>query len=227
VNDDRQPDAAPASIVTANRPSEWALALTIVLAAGFAMMEYHRLWRGKGYSWLVANECAAIAGTVGIALALALGRLRSVRLLRLRRPLGISAVLAVTVHGLVSLFVLPQYDWAYFVSHWLPMLLGIAALAGLAALVALSYPWALRRMAPALWKRWQACSYILLAAALTHFVLLDKFDAWLNWFRTHDPPAPPGTLIPFAFGVLALGLKLSHVVVTHTAKVPAKAPASE
>lgn len=214
-----------ANIVMANRPSEWTLALTIILAIGFAMLEYHRLGRDKGYSWLVANECAAIAGTVGLAIALALGRLRSAGALRLRRPLGVTAVFAATIHGLVSLLVLPQYNWAYFMDHWLSMLLGIAALVGLIAIVAFSYPWALRRMGPALWKRWQACSYFLLAAVLAHFVLLGKFDAWLKWFRTHDKPLPPGTLIPFTLGVVALSLKLIHVAVS--ARVAAKVPAPE
>ncbi len=47
---------------------------------------------------------------------------------------------------------------------------------------------------------------------------------WVHWFRTFDQPVPPGTMVPFAFGVAAILLKAVDLIVAKRKSSPAERP---
>lgn len=212
-DEDQTASTAPSPIIMANTCGEWLLAFAFCALVWWFMLAYHDWWRGKPYSLATANEAFALAGVYGLSLSLSLGPLRRLsgglpRAIRLRRPLGLCAGLCAAIHALLTLLVMnDKYDWAYYSKHWDLLLLGSLALLLLSALCALSWPAALRRVGEERWRRVQAKGYLCLALVLVHFVVLGKFGKWVEWFRLHDQPAPPGTLPAFLVGVAPLVLK--------------------
>ena len=174
---------------------------------------YHHM-RGRAYDLFSFNKSLAIAQIVGLCLAVAMGPLsrfmgRLGRLVRFRRPICILAVVSLIAHGVISFFLLPRhFPWSYYASHPCSTILGLTALTGLVMLWGLSYPVAYNAIGPRAWKWLQLLTYPLLAAGVTHFVLLDKFPNWLKWFRTLEPALPPGTLLPFVLACLLVIIKL-------------------
>jgi hypothetical protein len=205
------PDPGP---TTAGHPFlEWTAALGTGALAFLVMWAYHDLGRGKPYSLATANEAAALAAVVALAVALArrsIARIRG-RLAERRGGPGMERALLATaglfalVHVGLTLGVLRErFDRAYLSDH--PALLGLGLLATglLAWLLLAGWP---SRDSPALRGQWADRSgQALLLVVLLHFMVLGKVERWLDWARTLDHPVPPGTLPVFVIGLVPLGL---------------------
>ena len=202
----------------ANSWREWLVAFGFCGLVWWFMLAYHDWWRGKPYSLATANEAFALAALYGLSFSLLLGPLHRLSgglpgAIRLRRPLGLWAALCAAVHALLTLLVMnDKYDWAYHCKHWDLLTLGILAMALLLVLCTLSWPAALRSVGEKRWRLAQRAGYLVVALVLLHFTVLGKSGKWVEWFRLHDQPAPPGTLPAFVVGLAALALKAFEVL---------------
>ncbi len=181
---------------------EWCTgAILCAVFFGF-MWAYHDWWRGKTYTCATANEACALAGLYGMALAYLFGPLfrlhcLDARVLRWRRPVGVTAVAFALTHMLLTFFPLSnKYGWSFFASHWVTLGLGIVAMLWLLLLAVLSFRQVAIRIAMESWRRIQQWGLILLPLVVVHYVVLGKIAKWAEWFGGKDPhPAPPGTLV--------------------------------
>lgn len=205
-------------IVIANKWWEWIISFGIYAGVFLLMIEYHS-WRAKPYSLFTTNKSLAIASALCICFALSLGPLYRLtgkfrKAIRLRRPLGLVAVLLVIVHVTISLLLLPQkFDLSYYAENWPSLASGAAALLGFLVLAAISFSRVLERLGLAKWKAIQSYGYVLLVLVLAHFVVLGTPANWLEWFITFNQPVPPGTLVPFVFGTAVILLKATELMI--------------
>jgi len=202
-------------IVVKNKPREWLLAVGIWMVIFCVMLEYHR-WRGKPYSLFTADKATAISSALLVCFALGLGPLYRItgglkRLIRMRRPLGMFAVVMMAPHMLMALFFLPhKFDLAFFLKHWLSFILGMSAFIGFVVVFAISFRRGIERLGRNKWKSLQRFSYVLLLVVLLHFMVLGKPVNWVRWFAPlfvgegPPKPVPPGTFVPFFFGMLVM-----------------------
>ncbi len=212
-----------APVVMVNRGWEWGIAIVLHAFFFFLMLEYHR-WRGRDYIeslpafLFVANKAMGIASLMSLSCAIAAGPLErllglSPRVVRMRRPVGVTGALGVIPHVIVSLFFLPKkFDWSYYVGRWGSAVLGLAALLGFIWLAAISWPWALDKFGPGRWRSWQRWGPWLLLVVFFHAVVLTgKLANWPDWFskigRPGNPPVPPGSVVIGLCTALALGLR--------------------
>jgi len=199
-------------IVMTNKPWEWVASLAICIAIFVFMLEYHR-WRAKPYSLFTANKAMAIASIVSIAFALSLGpiyrltaKFRS--LLRVRRPLGITGVTMAIIHVLLSLCILPKFNFDYYKKNFGVALVGMIAFTGFLVLMATSFRWALKKLGRMKWKTLQKFGYVLLILVLLHSIILTgKIWNWPKWFSQMKEPVPPGSFAIFVLCFPAVLLK--------------------
>lgn len=223
---DNRTDVGESPVVLNNRWTEWLGASVMLVVLVLLLWWYHHL-RGRPYQLFTLNKSLAIGQVVGLCLAVAAGPfLRLTGRMRgwitLRRPTCILAVAGLAAHGIISFWFLPkQFPWSYYTSHVASSIMGLAAIAGLLFLWALSYPAAWRLLGPRRWKSLQLLAYPILALGVTHFMLLDKFPNWIKWFKTFQPALPPGTMLPFAIACLLVAVKLVDLK-CHGQTFPAK-----
>ena len=199
-------------IVMDNRWWEWMFSFLVYAGAFLLMWEYHR-WRGRAYSLFTANKAVAITSSALFSFSLVLGPLHRLtgkffRTLRLRRPLGVTAAVFMVLHMLFSLFLVEKFNLTYYMEHWLSLVFGVTALIGFLMMWATSYKWALNRLGDDRWKKLQTLGYVFLALVILHTIAPGKLPNWILWFKTFNPPAPPGTMIPSAIVGLTILLKI-------------------
>ncbi|MFH0937809.1 MAG: ferric reductase-like transmembrane domain-containing protein [Planctomycetota bacterium] len=201
--------------------------------------EYY-FWRGKPLSLFSANKALAIAAVVLFCLSGVFGPLHRFfgglpRMVRLRRPFGIVAAFFALVHIGISLWLLASDEHliskktliGYLLTNWLSMICGLAATIGFGILWATSYTVTFQRFGPELWQKLHALTWVFLILVLLHFAVVGinfstnpygKISNWVKWFQERKPPLPPGTMIPFAIGMLALLLKAADCFFTRRRK---------
>ncbi|MHC4891545.1 MAG: ferric reductase-like transmembrane domain-containing protein [Planctomycetota bacterium] len=200
-----------------NKRWEWVFSVLVYAGVFLFMWEYHR-WRGRPYSLFTANKALAIASCLLLSFSLALGPLyrltgRFRQAIRIRRSLGVTAAVFIVLHVLVSLFLVGEFDLAYYMKYWLSSVFGATALIGFLMLWATSYKWALRKLGRGRWKALHATGYLFLAFVVLHILAHGKFPNWILWFRTFNQPVPPGTMVPSFFASVTILLKVIDRVV--------------
>jgi DMSO/TMAO reductase YedYZ heme-binding membrane subunit len=186
-----------------SRTGEWCLCVFLFVILFLVVLEYHR-WRSKPYSVFTANKAIAESSALLFCLALALGPINLLTgiystALRLRRFLGLTG----------AFFMVKEFDVAYYWGHWVAWVFGAMTFTGFLFLWTTSYPWALEHFGRDDWKRVHRAGYFFLAMIVLHIVSLGKVANWINWFKTHDQPVPPGTTIPSTAILLVLLLRLA------------------
>jgi hypothetical protein len=207
-------------VAVKNPVGEWLLAILFAAGSCWLVMAYHAWWRAKPYSWLTFNESLAHTAYYCLALAYVCGPLYRFGLLParavlVRRPFGIVGVVCAILHVGVTLGPLwGEFGWNYFlVQHWDLTALGVVCLALAVWMLQTSLGGAPQQMGVARWFRVQLLGLALLPLVLWHFMALGKVGKWLDWFHGVDTkPAPAGTLIIFAVGVLVIALRLVDAV---------------
>lgn len=193
------------------------LSFLIYVGVFLLMWEYHR-WRGRPYSLFTANKAIAIASSLLVSFSLALGPLSRLtgkfrKVIRLRRTLGVTAVLFVVLHVIVSLFLVEKFDLAYYSRYWLSVVFGAVTLIGFLLMLVTSYKWAVKRLGRNRWKHLHTAGHIFLAFIILHILSSGKFPNWILWLRTFNQPVPPGTVVPSFIVTLTILLKMAaHIV---------------
>lgn len=203
-------------ITVKNPGSHWFVALVFAVCSTWLVMAYHAWWRAKPYSWVTLNESLAHTAYYCLAIAYALGPLYRfgmwpARAVMLRRPFGIVGVICALLHVTVTLVPLwGEFGWSFLVvKHWDLTALGLICLAVAIWMLKTSLGNAVQRLGQARWVRVQSVGLVLLPLALWHFMVLGKIGKWLDWFHGVDTkPAPAGTLIIFAVGMILIALRL-------------------
>jgi hypothetical protein len=182
----------------------WTTVVVLLLALAAFLIGYHDWWRGKPPSLPVLSECLALAGIVGVALALALGpwrRLIGRGDLAWRRPLGVVGAALIAAHVAVQAVLLRSSSPpAWYLAHPLRALTG-----GIAFALVLALASTLPERRP----RLHAWGWVVLAAMLVHIELPVRMQGWLRWFATWNYPAPPSTMLWILLALAVLGLRLS------------------
>jgi DMSO/TMAO reductase YedYZ heme-binding membrane subunit len=205
--------AARKPIILKNRLKEWCFSILLFILFFLILWEYHR-WRSKPYSPFTANKATAISSALLFCLALSLGPVYRLTgwfsgALRLRRCLGLTGAIFMVIHVILSLFMVENFDWAFYWGHWLVWVFGAVTLTGFLFLWTTSYPWALEHIGRDDWKRIHRAGYLFLAMIVLHIAALGKPVNWLGWLENHDQPVPPGTTIPTAFIMATLLIRLA------------------
>ncbi|MFH1023665.1 MAG: hypothetical protein V1809_09790 [Planctomycetota bacterium] len=205
-------------VIFRNRWWEWLVSGIVVAGLFLFVWWYHHL-RGRSYDLFAANKSLAIGSFIAICLSLSLGSLRRLAglpevIFRLRRPLGVLAVVAVVLHSVISLFLLPaHFGWSFYGKKPVASLLGGAALVGLGLIAATSFKRMFERLGPVAWKRIHNLGYVLVGMIMIHYLLLGKPQNWVIWVMLHDQPVPPGTMLASVFGLAALLLETMDLAV--------------
>lgn len=202
-------------IIVRNSMLQWSISFVIYASLFMLMLEYHR-WRGKPYSLFTINKAIAIASSLLLSFSLALGPLCRLtgkvnKAIRLRRTLGITGVIFILLHILLSLFFVEKFDFSYYCKNWFSTIFGIAALIGFLLLWATSYKYALKQLGQNRWKHIQTSGYLFLTFAILHIVMLNKIPNWILWFKTFNQPVPPGTIIPSVIATVVILLKIADM----------------
>jgi DMSO/TMAO reductase YedYZ heme-binding membrane subunit len=160
------------------------------------------------------NETTAQGGFFGLCAALSLGPLYRFfprvfgALIGMRRTFGVSSALFVAAHVFIALVPLwSELGWTYIREHVLMVSLGFCAALIILVLGGLSFQCSLDRVGVERWRRLQKLGYLAVVLACAHFLVLGKFSGWVEWFRTLNHPAPPGTLPVCIVGAVPLVLK--------------------
>jgi DMSO/TMAO reductase YedYZ heme-binding membrane subunit len=212
----------PPRRVFKNSLSQWIISIAIYMAIFAFFMWYHEV-RGKDYSLWTTEKCTAIAASITIAMALAMGPLSRISQrvrawLPYRRTLGLVGGYAVLVHVVLVLFYLntlypdtvtSTFDLAYFLEHWFLTLTGILSLIGYVILMVTSYPKYSKKLGGKRWLKIQKGAYLLIAVVLVHLLSLGKVPNWFVYFDTFDKPFPPGS---FAVTMICVALLIPKII---------------
>ena len=197
------------SVIRANTPGEWTVALVLLVAIFQFFWTYH-VWRGKPYSLTSASECLGFAALAGICISLSLGPIARIwnipwAVFRLRRPVGVLGALFTLPHGIISLFFLPaSYPWSFYVKNWDCLLLGAIGVLGFLYLAWISRDSVITRLGLDAWKRRLRWAWALLVISVVHFMVLsDKIPGWVSWAHKLDK-VPPGSILAVGIALIAL-----------------------
>ena len=206
-------------VVLKNRKLEWAAAVFSFALLFLFFWQYHH-WRGRSYDAYSANKAMAASAALLLCAALALGPLDRLtkglpRLLRLRRPFGVTGAMLAASHILIAISAVERFDAAYYREHWPAWICGGAAVTGFIFLWGLSYEKEFTRIGRERWKRIHRWGWFFLALVAGHILFLGKAPEWVEWFRTGKEPVPPGTVIPAAAIFATLALRFAeHLVLS-------------
>jgi len=211
--------------VFSNKTTHWVICGFIYLGF-FTFFIWYHIVRGKPFSLWTTEKCTAIASVYCLGLALALGPLSRFipsfdKLLPYRRTLGLTAAFMSIPHVILAIFYLPlkfpekyseKYFLSWFVSHWITVVLGFLVLVLFMIIVAYSYPSGIRKLGKRKWMILQKFSYLVMIMAVLHLLFMGKVPGWIEWFKTHDKPFPPGTFATTIFCLLVLLLKVLDLI---------------
>lgn len=145
----------------------------------------------------------------------------------LRKELGIIAMISALLHGIISLFLLPdRFNPAYFFtrSQLLPFLLGIISLLILIYLFILSLNAIVMRLDKKQW--WHIQNWGVRIAYITillHLYIM-KWPGWVKWYIEGGstdlarPFMPPGSLIAGSLGMYAVVIRVAEYLNQKTLK---------
>ena len=186
-------------VVLKNTLLEWLLSVCVACASVAAMMGAMQV-RGRPLSFYSFNKGAALTAMLLVLVVIALGSLyrttHSTKPVRYRRPLGIIAVVLMSIHTGLSLFVFPKYDWDYYFKNCEALLYGLISLIGFLLLWLTSYEALHRRMGRTAWKKLQNGVYVVLAVAFLHVCHLEKPSCWLGWLEGRVVQCADGGWMP-------------------------------
>lgn len=204
-----------------------SLTVTSVL---FATLSLYLFFRRGYYTLYIVNKAAGGTALVSLGVVLLLGTLA--RLYKrfdpwivYRKELGILALAWALVHGLISLFFLPDhFPFFSYLSHpTLPFVFGLTSLLLLALLFFISLDTFMNRMNKQVW--WKFQNYggrIAGLLALAH-VLIMKYPGWIMWYTKGGaeelarPFMPPASILAGSFGIYVLFVRILEPALKRTA----------
>lgn len=183
------------------------------------------LYLRRGYFDLyIANKVLGSVPVLLIALILIIGPLsrayqRFDGWVLLRKELGILAVCMALIHGIISLFFLPDKfrpDGYFTSAYFLPFLFGVLGLLSLVYLFILSLEKIIQRIDKKQW--WHIQNWgirISMVLILLHIVIM-KLPGWITWYTkggTTELARPymlPGSLLTGAVGIYVIIVRLAE-----------------
>lgn len=192
------------------------------------------LYLRRGYFDLyIANKVFGSIPVVTIGLILIIGPFsrayqRFDTWVHMRKELGIIAMISALLHGIISLFLLPErFNPAYFFtrSQSLPFLLGVISLLILIYLFILSLNAIVMRLDKKQWWHIQNWGIRIAIITILLHVFLMKWTGWVKWFTEGGslelarPYMPPGSLIAGSIGVYVVIIRLAEYAGQKTLKL--------
>ncbi len=169
-----------------------AFGVALVLFILFSVYLYYR--RGY-YDLYIVNKIFAGDAAILLGLALLLGPLNRLfnafdRYLQYRKEIGIVAFALALMHGLSSLFFLPDhFTWSRYLGSGLwPFLFGLACLIVLLGLFFISDNRSIKALGAKVWWALQTWGARLAFVLLALHVGIMKIPGWLDWYQNGGNP---------------------------------------
>ena len=181
------------------------------------------LYLRRGYFDLyIANKVFGSVPVATLALVVMIGPLsrayqRFDAWILIRKELGILAMGMTVIHGIISLFFLPdrfQPDYYFTPEHRIPFLFGLFGILLLMYLFILSWEYIIKKIDKKQW--WHIQNWgirIAMVAILLHIILL-KYPGWLKWYADGGntellrPYMLPGRLMAGGLGIYVFFARL-------------------
>ncbi len=194
----------------------------------FSILTFYLYLRGGNINLFVLNKAIGDTAVLLLGITLFLGSLSRLYdafdgWLRYRREVGLWVFYTASLHGILSLFFIPErFNLKYYLSHLSELFLGLISLFVLIILFVESYK-RFKIKAKNWWKLQNWGVRIAGILAFLHLWLL-KYPSWTNWFIKGEnrggivPQLPPTGLWAGAFFVFIILARLSELLGQKVAK---------
>lgn len=188
----------------------------------FALLSTYIYIRRGYYTFYIANKVVAGESLILLGIVLLIGPITRLydafdHFIIYRKELGIVAFLYAFLHGVLSLFFLPEYfPLSYYSHHLKTFIPGLTALIVLAVLFILSFEFIIEKMDKKLWWHVQNWGVRIGGLLVLLHIIPMKYSGWMSWYTKGGGPEllrfymPPLGLLVTSFGVLVIAARFSE-----------------
>lgn len=202
----------------------WLRACIIALII-FAVLSIYLYVRRGYYNPYIINKVFGSTAVALAAITLIVGPLRRlpfvVRLMTIRRHLGILAFAAALIHVIISLSLTERFEWfSWYIREWIPVTFGIIVILIWGYMTYISRNKKVEELGAAVWKRNLSIAGKIGFLAIFLHVVIMKYEGWIRWFNGQtkqtpqlaNPSYPPASLFIFAIMLIVIIYRIIHDV---------------
>lgn len=202
---------------------KYTIAVISSLIVFIALSIYLILRRGY-YDLYIINKVFAGTSLIILATVLLIGSLGRLYnffdpWLVYRKHLGIISFVLAFLHGVTSLFFLPnRFTLKYFLINYLTFGLGLVALIILGYLFFISFDKFIGNIDKKKWWTYQVWGSRITGILVFFHLVLMKYPGWIRWYQDGGndelirPFMPPASIIAGAFGLLVLLVRIFELI---------------
>lgn len=196
----------------------------------FGLLSLYIYIRRGYFTFYIVNKVVAGDAIILLGIVLLIGPITRLydafdHFIIYRKELGIIAFLYAFIHGMLSLFYLPEYfSISSYLKHLNTFIPGLTGLIILALLFIFSFEFIIEKMDKKIWWLLQNWGVRVGGILIILHVVLMKYSGWVSWYIKGGGPEllrfylPPAGLLVTSFGLLIGAIRISEFFGKNTAQ---------